>query len=173
MHLIKIYFQTEVLTYSTNFTAAVRLSDEEGSISQAVVSGDAATLAADDDADLSGTTVLSPSMLRGDRLLDRMEIAPAIFTPNGDQINDVARVYYNLLSLDVARPVEIAVYDLSGRLIRIIHDAPERNGRYEDKTWDGLDAQGQLVPPGLYIVRLAIEGDAQQDGQSRLVGVAY
>ncbi|MDE2812985.1 MAG: hypothetical protein OXM01_08180 [Gemmatimonadota bacterium] len=171
--LIKIYFQTEVLTYSTNFTAAVRLSDEEGSISQAVVSGDAATLASDDDADLSGTTVLSPSVLRGDRLLDRMEIVPAVFTPNGDRVNDVARVYYNLLALDVARPVEIAVYDLSGRLIRIIHDAPERNGRYEDKTWDGLNAQGQLVPPGLYIVRLAIEGDAQQDGQSRLVGVAY
>ena len=171
--LIKIHFQTEVLTYSTNFTAAVRLSDEEGSISQAVVSGDAATLAADDDADLSGTTVLSPSVLREDRLLDRMEIVPAVFTPNGDQVNDVARVYYNLLALDVARPIEIAVYDLSGRLIRIIHDTPERNGRYEDKTWDGLDDQGQLVPPGLYIVRLAIEGDAQQDGQSRLVGVAY
>ena len=102
-----------------------------------------------------------------------MEIAPAVFTPNGDRINDVARVNYNLLSLDVARPVEIAVYDLSGRLIRLIHDAPERNGRYEDKAWDGLDAQEQLVPPGLYIVRLAVEGDAQHDEQSRLVGVAY
>ena len=171
--LVKIHFRTEVLTYSTNFTAAIRLFSEEGRISQAVVSGDAATLAAGDNADLSGTTVLSPAMLRQGRLLDKVEIAPAVFTPNGDRVNDRARIYYNLLSLDVARPVAIAVYDLSGRLIRLVHDAPERNGRYEDKAWDGRDAQGRLVPLGLYIVRLAVEGDAQRDEQARLVGVAY
>lgn len=171
--LIKIRFQTEVLTYSTNFTAAVRLSTEEGTISQTVVSGDAGLLDADDDADLSGTTVLSPSVLSRGRLIDKIEIAPAVFTPNGDQINDMARLSYTLLSVDVARPVQIAVYDLSGQLVRLVHDAPERNGRYEDKVWDGRDAQGQLVPPGLYIMRLAIEGDAQQDQQSQVVGVAY
>jgi hypothetical protein len=171
--LIKIRFQTEVLTYSTNFTAAVRLSTEEGSIAQAVVSGDAGLLDAGDDADLSGTTVLSPAVLSRGRLLDKVEIVPAVFTPNGDQINDIARLNYTLLSVDVPRLLQIAVYDLSGQLVRLIHDAPERNGRYEDKAWDGRNAQGQLVPPGLYIIRLAIEGDAQQDQQSQLVGVAH
>jgi flagellar hook assembly protein FlgD len=107
------------------------------------------------------------------RLLDKVEIVPAVFTPNGDQINDIARLNYTLLSVDVPRLLQIAVYDLSGQLVRLIHDAPERNGRYEDKAWDGRNAQGQLVPPGLYIIRLAIEGDAQQDQQSQLVGVAH
>ena len=170
--LIRIHFQTQVLTYSTNFTAAIRLYDEPA-IAQAIVPGDAATLGDDDDADLSGTTVLSPTVLSRARLLDQVAMVPAVFSPNGDQINDVATVSYNLLSLDVPRPVTIGVYDLGGRLIRVVHDGAELNGRYEDKTWDGRDDQGQLVPPGLYIVSIAVEGDAQQDEQSRTVGVAY
>jgi len=169
--LIRIRFQTGVLTYSTNFTAAVQLSTEPGA-AQAIVSGDAAALDADDDPALSGTTVLSPSVLKG-QLLDRVELAPNPFTPNGDRINDVAAVQYNLLSLNVPRPVEIGVYDLSGRLVRIVHDGPELNGRYEDKAWDGRDAGGQLVPPGLYIVRIAVEGDSRQEEESRVVGVVY
>lgn len=170
--LIRIHFQAQVLTYSTNFTAAVRLYDEPG-IAQAIFPGDAATLGDDDDADLSGTTVLSPTVLRKGRLLDQVAMVPAVFSPNGDQINDVATVSYNLLSLDVPRPVTIGVYDLGGRLVRVVHDGAELNGRYEDKIWDGRDDQGQLVPPGLYIMHIAVEGDAQQDEQSRTVGVAY
>jgi len=170
--LIRIRFQTQVLTYSTDFTAAVLLSTEPGT-AQVIVSGDAASLAVDDDPDLSGTTVLSPSVLRKGRLLDQVKVFPNPFTPNGDRINDVAVVRYNLLSLDVPRPVEIGVYDLSGRLVRVIHDGFERNGRYEDKTWDGRDAQGVVVPPGLYIVRIAVEGDSQQDEQSQVVGMVY
>lgn len=170
--LVKIRFHTGVLTYSTAFTAAVRLSAEQGVV-QAIFPGDAATLADDDDPDLSGTTVLSPSMLRKGRLLDQVEMTPEVFTPNGDQINDVAVVRYNLLSLDVPRPVKIEVYDLSGRRVRVVHDGAELNGRYDDKTWDGRDEQGDLVPPGLYIVRIAVEGDSQQDQESRTVGVVY
>ena len=64
---------------------------------------------------------------------------------------DVERFLYTS-SIGVYHPVELLV---------------------EDKAWDGRNAQGQLVPPGRYIIRLAIEGDAQQDQQSQLVGVAH
>jgi len=170
--LVRIRFQTEVLTYSTNFTATVQLSTEPGA-AQVVSSGDAASLGTDDDPNLSSTTVLSPSVLRQGRLLDKVDLVPAVFTPNGDGINDVTAVHYNLLSLSAGRPIEVGVYDLNGRLVRMVHNAPELSGRYEDKAWDGRDSQGQLVPPGLYIVRVAVDGDSQQEEQSQVVAVAY
>jgi hypothetical protein len=170
--LVRIHFRTQVLTYSTNFTAAVRISDE-AEMSQTIISGNAASLSVDDNPDLSGTTVLSPSVLSKERLLDQVAAVPAVFSPNGDQINDAATIRYNLLSLDVPRPVTIGIYDLSGYLARTVFSGEELNGRYDDKVWDGRNDQGELVPPGLYIVRIAIEGDSQQDEQSRTVGVAY
>ena len=170
--LIRIHFRTQVLTYSTNFTAAVRISDE-AEMSQAIISGDAASLSVDDNPDLSGTTVLSPSVLSKGRLLDQVAAVPAVFSPNGDQVNDAAAIRYNLLSLDVPRPVTIGIYDLSGRLVRTVFSGNELNGRYDNKSWDGRDDQGNLVPPGLYILQIVIEGDLQQDEQSRTVGVAY
>ncbi|NKB70918.1 MAG: hypothetical protein GKR89_27930 [Candidatus Latescibacteria bacterium] len=170
--LVKVHFRTEVLTYSSDFTASVSLSSEP-SIAQPVFAGNAAFLAADDDPDLSSTTVLSPSVLSQARLLDQVELRPSAFSPNGDGINDRVSIRYNLLSVSTPRPVSIEIYDLSGRRLRVIHDGDEITGQYVDKTWDGRDDQNNLVPPGLYIVRLAIEGDSQQDQRTRIVGVAY
>lgn len=169
--LVKIHFHTEVLTYSTDFTAAVRLSAEPG-IAQAVVPGNAGSLGEGDDPDFSGTTVLSPSVLRG-KLLDRIALAPNPFTPNGDQVNDAISISYDLLSLSAPRPLAIEVYDLSGRRRRTLYRGPELNGRYEDKSWDGRDDWGRLVPPGNYIVRIWVEGDSRREEQARVVSVVY
>ena len=62
---------------------------------------------------------------------------------------------------------------LSGRRVRTLHDGFEANGRYEDKRWNGRDDAGRLVPPGLYVARLAVEGDAIQDDKAVVIGVAY
>ena len=170
--LILIRFSTEVLSYSTTFAGSVRLTGEP-KIAQRVTSGDATFLGEDDDPDFSGTTVLSPLVLGGGQLLDDVELAPSPFTPNGDGINDELSVRYSLLSLAAGRPVGISVHDLSGRLVRVIYDGPERSGRYRDKTWDGRDARGQLVAPGLYIVRISVAGDALEEQQARVAAVAY
>ena len=169
--LLRLRFRTAVLSFSTSFNAAVELSDEPGA-AQPIVSGNAASLDDGDVAAFSGTTVLSWSVLKG-RLLDAVSLAPNPFTPNGDQINDVLAVEYNVLALSVARPIEIAVYDLAGRRVRTLHDGPEQTGRYEDKSWDGRDEEGKIVPPGMYIVRIVVEGDSQQEEQSRAVAVVY
>ena len=170
--VVLLRFQTGVLTYSTNFTGSIQLSTEPGS-SQAIIPGDAVFLGEGDEADLSGTTVLSPSVLEKTQLLDQVLIEPNIFSPNGDGANDVMGMSYNLLSLSIIRPVAIGVYDLSGRQIRVIHEGPEANGQYTDKTWDGRNEHGQLVPPGLYVVHIKVEGDAKVEAKARLVGVAY
>ena len=170
--VILLRFQIGVLTYSTNFTGSVQLSTELGA-SQAIISGDAVSLGAGDEADLSGTTVLSPSVLEQTQLLDRVLIEPSVFSPNGDGANDVMGMSYNLLSLSIVRPVAIEVYDLSGRQIRVIHDGPEANGQYTDKTWDGRNEHGQLVPPGLYLVHIKVRGDAKVEEKAHAVGVIY
>ena len=169
--LVTIGFRTGVLTYSTNFRSSVQLSAEPGA-QQLTSPGNAAILDIEDEDDFSGTTVLSPTLIGG-RLLDKVTVVPNPFTPNGDGLNDEASVVYNLLSLSAGRRVEIYIFDLSGRRVRTLFDGFEANGRFEDKNWDGRDDSGNLVPPGLYIARLAVKGDAISDEKALVVGVAY
>ncbi len=167
----RILFRTSILTYSTNFSSTASLSTEPLA-AQAVTSGDAASQGEGDTPDFSGTTVLSPQVQRGD-LLARVELGPNPFTPNGDGINDEAALRYSLLSLSLARPVEITIHDLAGRLVRVLYAGAEANGRYEDKAWDGRDGQGQLVAPGIYLVRIEARGDATTDTQTHTVSLVY
>ena len=108
-----MHFRTSLLTYSTNFSAQVSVSTDPGA-AQAITSGNAASLGADDNPDFSGTTVLSRQILGGG-LLAQVDLVPAVFTPNGDNVNDRVSVRYSLLSLTELRPVTISVYDLGGR----------------------------------------------------------
>ena len=169
---VHIRFQTNVLTYSTNFTASARRTTEP-SAAQVIDPGNVAFLGEGDEDAFSGTTVLSPSVLAEGQLLGQVQAAPNPFTPNGDGINDEAVIHYNLLALSTPRPVEVALYDLSGRRVRVLFAGEEANGRYTDKAWDGRDDQGRAVPPGLYVARVFVVGDSGDAEQSRVVGVAY
>lgn len=170
---IDIRFRTQVLTYSTSFGGAMSLSDTEDAF-QAVTPGNAALLGEGDEAEESGTTVLSPEVLAGGKLLDQFAITPNPFSPNGDDVNDVLTVQYNLLSVTAPSPVSITVHDLSGRLVGVISDREEMiSGRYRDQSWDGLDPSGNPVPPGLYIVRIEVNGDAEKVEEARLLSLAY
>ena len=40
-------------------------------------------------------------------------------------------------------------------------------------AWDGMDEGGRRVPPGIYVVRLRVEGDARAQSASRAVSVTY
>jgi hypothetical protein len=48
-------------------------------------------------------------------------------------------------------PQRIALFDLSGRRIRVLPLGSERDGV---ATWDGRDEEQRLVPAGLYFARL-------------------
>jgi hypothetical protein len=53
------------------------------------------------------------------------------------------------LSLAVARQVTTEVFDAGGRWVRILADAWLREGSHMI-AWDGLDAAGPWVLPGVY-----------------------
>jgi len=54
---------------------------------------------------------------------------------------------------------EVAVYDLSGRLVRRLHSDPLPAGP-QQITWDGRDGRGRHVAGGVYLLRVTAGGEA-------------
>ena len=67
------------------------------------------------------------------------------------------------------------VYDLSGRRVRDLSTATPYPSGERRVEWDGLDENGALVPPGIYLARVGFDTDSGADGThvSRLVHVIY
>lgn len=62
-----------------------------------------------------------------------------------------------IVSLDRPAPAIVRIVDITGRTVRMIHDRVlEASDRL--LTWDGKDADGRIVPPGIYICILESEG---------------
>ena len=111
-------------------------------------------------------------------LFTDVTVPQPVVTPNGDGINDEALVGFTVLRLADDSPVEMQLFDVTGRLVRRILEQRSRgSGRYE-LGWDGRDDGGDLVPPGVYVARIRLRTDT--DGASlrnreilRILAVAY
>ena len=115
-----------------------------------------------------GLTVLTPI----DSQIIKSERITSVFTPNGDGINDRAQFEFSVLKINTARPVEIAISDMSGRVVRTLREVrSQANGLYKI-DWDGLNERGQLVAPGIYVARIRVDTE-QITGAIHLVSVAY
>ncbi|RPJ46154.1 MAG: M28 family peptidase [Candidatus Latescibacterota bacterium] len=55
---------------------------------------------------------------------------------------------------------ELAVFDVSGRLVRKLLDGKAAAGRHE-VVWDGTDASGGPVPSGVYFCRVNSDGESK------------
>jgi hypothetical protein len=75
----------------------------------------------------------------------------AELTLMGPGANGTVRVHYALASDAV--PVRLAIYDVRGRLVRVL-DQSTTGGGARDRVWDRLDARGTAVARGAYFVRL-------------------
>ena len=94
-----------------------------------------------------------------------------IFTPNGDGVNDVFRLFYVLLKLTRPVAVEVQIYNLQGRRMQNLAIGPVASGP-QSHIWDGRDAEGRLVLPGLYVWRLCVDTDNGVVERRGVVGVA-
>jgi hypothetical protein len=61
------------------------------------------------------------------------------------------------LEVPVTGAVQVAVYDVRGRWLRTLHDGALTAGRH-DFAWDGRDAEGHVVPAGIYWSRATTAG---------------
>lgn len=67
--------------------------------------------------------------------------------------NPVARRTVVAFELSAPIVVRAALYDVSGRLVRMLADESLPAGKHE-RAWDRRDGSGQLAPSGIYFLRL-------------------
>ncbi len=91
------------------------------------------------------------SLLRQD-----LSVRPNPFTPNNDGYNDRAVFYVS--GLDEGRG-RVAIYNRRGRKVREI---------YGD-SWDGRDDAGSLLPPGVYLFAVHVDGQRSLSGTITLI----
>ena len=126
---------------------------------------------------VSNTTTLVGKVASGP-LVQAVSVVPAVFTPNGDGINDEASFRFTVVKVGDDSPVEVHIYDLQGRLIRrLVEQRALSTGSY-GIAWDGRDEQGDIAPPGVYLARLRVDTDTEgsQIGNAeifRTIAVAY
>ena len=56
-------------------------------------------------------------------------------------------------SLPAAGAARLALYDVSGRRVALLHEGAAGSGAHVTR-WNGRDADGRVSPPGIYLARL-------------------
>ena len=171
IELLRLDFTTALFSTGTILRAALRHSTSGGEGWQRVDPGDALASVASNTTTLLGTA-------QSKALLIDIEVHPPVFTPNGDGINDSADLVFKVVRLSDDSPVELSIYDLSGRRIRhLVERRSLSTGQYS-MSWDGRDDTGAKVAPGIYCGRLRINAELAGAGVTdrevlRTVAVTY
>ena len=160
---VQVVFDVPILRFGTQFAGWVYSSEVTDQIKQPVEPGNSTLRFSGD--------VLSVGGPIGGNLLVEVEASPNPFTPNDDGVNDRLNLSFSLREVTVDREVSLALYDLSGRRVRKVTGPGYRSGEHLH-SWDGLDDAGRTVPPGIYIYRLELSADTDEQ-HSGTVAVAY
>jgi hypothetical protein len=166
--LIEVQFESQVFREGIQFTSFVRASDSDEGIFQRVDTD------AMDATELVDSSTARVSLLASEGTLIQDVMIASVFTPNGDGINDELTVSFALLKVLEERPLGVAFYDLSGRLVgQGLGVTTTGKAGEQTFTWDGRDLDGQSVAPGIYLCRIEVEADDRDDHLTRLVNIAY
>ena len=117
------------------------------------------------------TSRLAVNVRLDNTMLRAVKATPNPFTPNGDRVNDRAVLSYQVLKVLEPVPVSVEIRDLANNLVRVFRQ--EQTFGIHRQVWDGTDAGGRLVPPGLYLYRIEVETKIRTDAQTGIVGIAY
>ncbi|MDA0699637.1 MAG: hypothetical protein O3A02_00290 [bacterium] len=152
---VSVGFTTRVFRNPTVFEASVvNLADPENS--QGITA-----------AELGADQVYVPEAVGG-RLIRNLAHTRA-FSPNGDGVNDAFELRFTQVQTSV--PAVVTVHSLGGReLARLANRLPA--GSQNRFTWDGR-ADGGVVPPGVYVVRVEVPADAGSETRLALTHIVY
>jgi hypothetical protein len=162
---LRVVFGAEVFVFANTFAGEV-FDTQSTSLPQQIEAGDAS--------DAIGTNnlrVLGGSEQTGDIIEDLRFVSSAV-TPNGDGINDALRIEYTLFRMPAPIPVELNVYDLQGRRVGQVELGLQSAGP-QQVEWDGSNGSGALLPPGMYLIEIALRAELKTFRHLQPVGVAY
>ena len=163
--VLEVVFNAPVLReVGTFFDGRVFDSTKPHEVRQQIVPGNAA--------DEAESELLSVRTAVGQSLLFAPRVSPNPFTPNNDAINDVLNISYALLRVTAPVPVSVAVYDLSGALVKQVYSGEDSIGEHV-RTWDGTDRSKRPVAPGIYLYRIEVDLHTDKEVRSGVVSVVY
>lgn len=160
--LVEVRFATSVYQQSTRFQMFLEDSRDGQRIRQRVDAGDA-----NPEVESNSNVVSIPVSAS---LFANIDITPKILTANGDGRNDELSVHIDLVNVLSPRPLGLRLYDLAGHLV--YRDERLVTAGQHTLRWDGR-VEGRLVPPGLYVLEVSLEGDAQVRKERRVLAVVY
>ncbi len=161
--LIEIDFRAEVFQASTLFPGRVFDSTRPQEVRHRVEPGDADPLV--------GAGSLTVRAERGSgRAIERLRVSA--LTPNGDGINDLLQIEYDLVNLAGSVPVALEVFTLAGIPVATLDTDSGGSGRFTS-SWDGRSGASERVPPGLYLLRLTVRADSGTDRAVAAVPLAF
>ncbi len=162
---VEVVFQAEVFEFGAVFPVRVFDGSRPPEVHQRATPGDADPLVDSDRLQVELEEL-------GGRVVQEMRVLPAVFSPNGDGINDQVGIEYDLVNVGGQVPVSVELYDLAGVRVRLLAEGTARSGSLS-VAWDGRDDQGRRVTPGLYLARLWVKPDHGAELVTRLVAVVY
>ena len=121
-------------------------------------------------AERQANLVFLPDLPGSERLIGDLQIAPSVFSPNGDGINDHVQIRFALFKAVDASP-SVRIFDLAGREVAAL--ASSGGDVLQSFSWGGLDGSGARVVPGVYVCRIDAGADAGRGEVIRTVAVAY
>ena len=155
IEVLRLDFETSLFVTGAVLKSALRNSSQTGGGSwQRVDPGDAIGSV------MSNTTTVVSSVTNNSLLTD-VEVVPPIFSPNGDGINEEVNVSFNVVRVGDDSPVKATISNLSGRVLQTIREERRFSTGTYTLSWDGRDADGRHVPPGIYLIRLEIDTDTE------------
>ncbi len=155
---IEVEFKARVLRFGSEFSGWV-YDSREPELKQNITPGNATIRFVGD-----GLSVRTPT---GGDLVQRLELRPEVFTPNGDGVNDAVFISFDLRDLTAVRPVEVQIWTLDGHPVRQLRPAATASGNFTHR-WNGRDDAGRLARPGVYLVQVELDSD---DGRKAAIGI--
>ena len=162
---LRIVFAAEIFELATTFLGTVTDSQAE-TLPQPIVAGDASEMLSTNSLRVLSFSDQQPA------LLQNLRFSTPVLTPNGDGVHDELRVAYALYGLPEQVPIELVVYALDGRRMATVPQGLQTAGP-QMARWDGRDSEGQALPPGVYLLSVALQSELRTAALLRPLGIAY
>ena len=158
---VELRFHSAVFVDATKFEMFISDQTEPGA-RQRVDAGDVSP-----DVDSETNVVRLPN---NTSILSQLSLSSSVITPNGDDHNDVLRVALDVRNLIEQRRLSLTVFDLSGRALW--EGTRDLTAGTHAFTWNAHVA-GVRSPPGLYLLRVRLQSDADERILTRSFAIAY